>query len=118
MKSITELRRIAEASTKVVQWDAHGKYQHPHPEYATVRGPYNRWLLVTPVAEQYQKHVADQYADAEFAAAAMNALPELLEDWERMQKALEKIEALTPLNERERREISRDALAALKFKKV
>jgi hypothetical protein len=45
---------------------------------ATVRGPYNRWFQVTDVPEQFQRLVAHPVRDATYAAAAMNAVPHLI----------------------------------------
>lgn len=56
----------AAKSTPVVGW-----YAHP----AQVRGPFGRWLEITKVLPEYQKYVADERDEAEYAAAVMNFAP-------------------------------------------
>lgn len=89
-----ELRKLAEASTRVVGWYAHSQYDGYHPGSASVRGPFGRWLMVEggdngmgdPV--KYPTPVADLYDDAKFAAAAMNSLVPLLDENEQLEKEL------------------------------
>lgn len=76
MIDIPNLLKLIAGATKVVSWYAHGQGDQV-PE-ATVRGPFCRWLKVTGPSPGHEKDVADAYADAQYAAEAMNALPELI----------------------------------------
>lgn len=76
-EEIEGLRRLCKESTRVVSW-----YAHPYD--ATVRGPFCRWFTCSEVAEQYRHNVASPSQDVHFAAAAMNALPKLLDEVERL----------------------------------
>lgn len=94
MKTTKEMREIAEKSTRVVAWYAHGPYESPSPAYASVRGPFNRHLLVTPVADRYKHEVASQRDDAEFAAEAMNNFVPLLDRIDTLETLLSEAMAL------------------------
>jgi len=74
------LRSLAERSTRVVKWYAHGPSDGAG---ATVRGPYHRWFDCREVDPRYKSNVADPKDDCEYAAAAMNAVPDLLDLVER-----------------------------------
>lgn len=76
---IDHLIGLWEKSTKVVAW-------YPHP--GNVRGPFGRWFNITPVDPQYEKHVASASDDAEYAAAAMNAVPYLIQEIESLRMEL------------------------------
>lgn len=78
------LKELEKKSTQVVGWYSHHRGQ--------VRGPFCRWFNVTEVAPEYQKNVADAGDDANYAAAAMNYLPKLIE-------RIEELEALVALEE-------------------
>ena len=91
---LEELKRLAEQSTKVVAWYAHSQYDGYHPGKASVRGPFGRWFLVEEGGgwnKDEPKPVADLFDDAKYAAAAMNALPALIERVERLTDALEQL---------------------------
>lgn len=77
--TIEELKELEKNSTQVVGW-----YSHP----GQVRGPFCRWFEITPVAPEYEKHVATQSDDSKYCAAAMNNLPYLIQMIERSNKAL------------------------------
>lgn len=88
--NLKQLREIAAKATQVVSWYPHHSGGDDHG--ATVRGPFCRWFRVTAVDEQYRKHVASDYDDAQFAAAAMNNLIPLLDLIEEMRAALSRAE--------------------------
>lgn len=83
---LERLETLKRESTQVVSWYAHSQGDGYHLGKASVRGPFGRWFLVQggdngmgdPV--KYPVPVADLYADAKYAAAAMNALPGLIQD--------------------------------------
>lgn len=77
------LRSLWEKSTRVTQWKAHPGTDCYGPE-ASVRGPFFRWFKVTPVEPEYQRYVSNDLADAEYCAAAMNALPGLMDRCEEL----------------------------------
>ncbi len=90
-----ELRKLANASTKVVAWYPHKYGGKGHfGGNATVRGPFGRWFecyggdngMGDPV--KYPVPVADIGDDVEFAAAAMNSLVPLLDEIDRLETAL------------------------------
>ena len=98
-KSAKELRELAAASTRVVNWYPHSQSDGGyHPGKASVRGPFGRWFLVSggdngmgdPI--KYPVPVADLYDDAKFAAAAMNNLVPLLDEVETLRDRLELLE--------------------------
>lgn len=83
-KTLTEeylngLKELCNKATQVVGW------YHHHMWSNEVRGPFGRWFTVSggdngmgdPV--KYPTPVAELYEDAAFCAAAMSALPALLE---------------------------------------
>lgn len=74
------LRALWMKSTEVVAW-----YSNYPGE---VRGPFCRWFKVTDVAPEYKKHVAEVGDDSAYAAAAMNALPHLLDHADRLSAEL------------------------------
>lgn len=59
-------------STRVNGWWA-------HREDGTIRGPFCRWLTVSEVDPIYKKNVAEIGDDVDYAAAAMNDLPKVIE---------------------------------------
>lgn len=79
---LPKLMELYENSTKAT-W-----YGHP----CECRGPFNRWLTVSEVPEAYKKHVASQSDDAHYAAAAMNAVPGLVEEIEELRAQLAKFQ--------------------------
>lgn len=80
---LERLKKIAEASTKVVAW---------YPHMKEVRGPFNRWFTISDVAPQYQKHVAHTADDARFAAEAMNNMLKLIKCIEDLRKQRDMLE--------------------------
>lgn len=83
------LRELAEDSTKVVGWYAHGGGDRCELHEATVRGPFGRWLKISDVGEKYRHEVALAEDDAKFAAAAMNNLVPLLDYVEELKTNIE-----------------------------
>ena len=83
-EDIKALREAEFMSTDVVAW-----YPHSHE----VRGPFGRWLTVSEVDSSNKSHVADTFEDAKFAAAAMNALPHLLDLVESLKHKVQELEA-------------------------
>lgn len=85
---IDKLKELKEKSTKVVAW-------YPHPR--EVRGPFGRWFTCSggdngmgdPV--KYPTPVAPIEDDCAYAAAAMNAVPNLIKQIECMENALKAI---------------------------
>lgn len=94
---IKALRELAEKATRVNAWYPHGGSDRCGDHEATVRGPFNRWLIVTDTSDPgYRKHVADAYDDARFAAAAMNSLVPLLDYIHALEQDLqEQVDAAT-----------------------
>ena len=91
-KELEEISRIERAATKANTWFAH-RGGDCYGNRATVRGPFFRWFEVREVDPQYQKHVAEAYDDAQYAACAMNSVPALLETVRELTEMLEKAEA-------------------------
>ena len=83
IKELEQLKLLKQASTNVVEW---------YPQGATVRGPFGRWLNVSDVSPEYNKHVAFSADDARYAAAAMNMLPKLIECIEDLRKQRDELE--------------------------
>jgi len=67
--NIDELEAAYLKSTRVVAW-----YAHP----GEVLGPFCRWLTVSEINPEYQKHCGSKSDDAAYAAMAMNAVPHLI----------------------------------------
>ncbi len=82
--TIDELKALFNNSTNVESWHAHWPGE--------VRGPWCRWLQVTEVAPEYEKHVAHKMDDARYATAAMNNLPHLIARIEELEKKVEQYE--------------------------
>lgn len=78
-KDLQMLKELEKNSTQVVGWYANGH---------TVRGPFHRWFEVTKVAAEYEKYVGTMEADVQYAAAAMNYLPKLIERIEQLEAQL------------------------------
>lgn len=76
---IKEVKATYKNSTKVVGW-----YSHT----SDVRGPYCRWLTVSDVLPEYEKHVGTKYDDAIYIANAMNYAPKLAVELEVALQAL------------------------------
>lgn len=77
---LVELRELEKNSTQVVGW---------YSDYGgQIRGPFNRWFNVTEVADEYKKHCGSASDDARFAAAAMNAMPALLDYIQKLEEML------------------------------
>lgn len=85
-EKLVELRKLAEKSSKVVRWYAHGGSD------GTVRGPYMRWFKCLEIEPEYRQYMASVTDDVEYCAAAMNELPRLIESLEVAIKALDDIE--------------------------
>lgn len=88
---MTDIRKLIEAikcaktdSTDVTAWHHNG---------ATVRGPFNRWLEVTEVAEEHTKYVAWGSDDAKFASVAMNSVMILIKKIEELEQVNQELEA-------------------------
>lgn len=77
--SLEELKVLMDKATDVVNW-----YPHMEVEGATVRGPWNRWFRVNDI-DYGKEHVSSALDDAKYAAAAMNALPDLIKKLEASQ---------------------------------
>ncbi len=84
---VKKLRELKAASTSVVKWYAHDSSGYG-PE-ATVRGPFFRWFKVAEVADEYKHNVSSPRDDADYCAAAMNAVPELLDEIARLRSELD-----------------------------
>lgn len=74
------LRELKAKSTQVNGWYHYSVGDGYHPGFASVRGPYHRWFLVQAGDDQGHGGLASQDDDAKFAAAAMNNLPQLVDD--------------------------------------
>lgn len=83
IKELELLKELQKKSTQVVQW-----YAHP----AEVRGPFGRWLTVSEIPQEYQKHCGSRSDDATYAAYAMNWLPKLIECIEDLRKQRDQLE--------------------------
>ena len=81
---LRDLKEAKANSTQVVGWHHNG---------ATVRGPFNRWLEVTPVNPEYEKHVASGTDDARYASMCMNSVPFLVETIEALLEKVNRLEA-------------------------
>ena len=86
---IEELKVLITKSTSVVNWYPHA-YDSTEGIGATVRGPFGRWLQVTEVSNK-DYPAAKPEDDAKYAAAAMNYLPHLVEEVERLREELAQI---------------------------
>lgn len=78
--TLKELKELKEKSTKVVGWHASGEH---------VKGPFYRWFTCTEAVAEYADQVATRADDAKYCAAAMNALPQLIERVEKLSEAVE-----------------------------
>jgi len=79
---IKELKILKLNSTRVVAWYDHGD---------TVRGPWNRWFRVeNPERNRQGKDnvVPPGSADTAYCAAAMNAVPDLIKEIEKLESQL------------------------------
>ncbi len=79
-KELEILKELCGKATQVVGWYAH---------YKQVRGPFCRWFEITEVADQYKQHVGTIRDDLNYCAAAMNELPRLIAEIERLKKQLQ-----------------------------
>lgn len=80
---IAELKELKEKSTPVVAWYDHGE---------TVRGPFGRWFRIEqPEQEiQHDKVVrAHGFNDAAYCAAALNQVPRLITEIERLKRSVD-----------------------------
>lgn len=82
-----EIKDRKAKSTQVNGWYAHAY------EDGTIRGPFHRWFRCTEVAPQYRQHVASVADDVEYAAAAMNYAPLLVEEYEKLKEKYEMLKA-------------------------
>jgi len=80
-----ELKKLKENSTPTVKWYPHSAGDTLPPNKASVRGPFGRWLIVQG-GEGYEEQVATLNDDAKFAASAMNAVPELIDYVDELEK--------------------------------
>jgi hypothetical protein len=78
-EAMNEIRETSQKTTDVVAWYAHS---------SEVRGPFCRWLEITDVLPEYQKHVAFKHDEAKYIAACLNYAPMLIEEIERLRQAL------------------------------
>lgn len=75
--NIQKLKEIAHKGTQVNGW-----YEHPY-EDGNIRGPWNRWINVSPDRNDDSKgNVADHVDDVKFIATAMNHFSHLLKEIE------------------------------------
>lgn len=81
--TLEQLKEITSKSTQVVNW-------YPHSD-GTIRGPYCRWLIVTG-GDGDREYTSPIRNDVEYASMAMNALPFLIEDKEKLEEIVEKLE--------------------------
>lgn len=83
--TIAQLKDLASRATGVVNW-----YPYREVSGGTVRGPFNRWFILQPGDSQGNPGVIaeDPYSDVEYAAAAMNSLPHLIERIEALEASL------------------------------
>jgi hypothetical protein len=77
---IIQLKNSKLNSTNVVAWYSH---------YDSVRGPYNRWFTVSKGSDPDK--VAPVHADAEYCADAMNFLPVLIDEYEKLKAKYEEL---------------------------
>lgn len=68
---LDRIQARCEKATQVVRWYA-------HPYEGQVRGPFFRWFQCQEGSPTHQKNVSSVEDDVEFAAMAMNEVPELL----------------------------------------
>lgn len=66
--AIAKSKEREEKATKVNSW-------YPHELDGTIRGPFCRWLKVSEIEPQYQKHCGSIGDDTKYAAGAMNWEP-------------------------------------------
>jgi hypothetical protein len=79
--SLNKLKELTAKSSNVVNW-------YPYTHDKTIRGPHNRWLTVSGGDDEYTAPITD---DVEYAAAAMNSLPYLLEQIDMLIKENDKL---------------------------
>ena len=80
---IEELKRLQKDSTQVVGWYAHSR---------EVRGPFCRWFTISENEEEVRKgNVAYAGNDCEYAAAAMNYMPALIDELEKAKREIEEL---------------------------
>ena len=79
---IQKLKDSQRSSTPVNNWYAHSN---------EVRGPYNRWFTCSEVDLAYKSNVASTKKDCEYAANAMNYLPIIIEEYEKVKKELDEL---------------------------
>lgn len=81
---IEEIKECKSNSTSVVGWYAHS---------SEVRGPFNRWFKCSEVNDAYKQYVSSTNEDCLYAAAAMNYMPSLIEEYEKVKRELEELKA-------------------------
>lgn len=90
-----EIKEALAKSTKVVGWYPYSQFDGYHLGKASVRGPFGRWLLVEggdngmgdPI--NHPTPVADLFDDAIYAAIAMNSVPILLNEIEKLRNLVD-----------------------------
>ena len=82
---IKNLKEALAKSTNVVSWYAHSYTNE-------VRGPWNRWFTCSKNEQEVlDGHVADAGYDCEYAAAAMNGVPELIKEYEELKQQADRL---------------------------
>jgi len=84
--NLQQLKERMDKSTEVVNW-----YPYMEVDGATVRGPWGRWFRVNDI-DYGKEHVASALDDAEYAAAAMNNLPKLIDELEQFRKTFNELQ--------------------------
>ena len=94
-KDYVNLEEAIKRSTQVVAWYPHHEGDQCKMGEATVRGPWNRWFVVSGGnGESARKAgVASTQDDARFAAAAMNNVAKLLEENKKFKREIELLKA-------------------------
>lgn len=112
--SLNQLSELTQKSTDAVNW-------YPHRYDGTVRGPNGRWFKCLEGAGQNLAYSGD---DVEYAAAAMNALPDLIDQLREAVKIVKKTNDdhwfMINLIERyssNKEETLKDCLERMKFRK-
>jgi len=85
LEKIQKLKEVCSKATQVVGW-----YPHPY-EKGNIRGPWNRWIDVSPDREDTKEHVALHKDDVLFISDAMTHFPHVLDELEKCQTVLERI---------------------------
>ena len=84
--TLEALKELEKKSTQVVGWYSN------YANLGQVRGPFGRWITVSDVAPPYSNNVADVADDARYIEAAINMVPYLIEDIEKLQEKIKQLE--------------------------